>query len=63
MNGRCQETASRYEGAAVACIDDARRHSDDERMALLRSAGLWLALAALARKLVTRLSANAKRPA
>jgi hypothetical protein len=54
MNGRCQETAGRYEGTAVACIDDALRHSDDgtERMALLRTAGLCLALAALARKLV-----------
>lgn len=53
MNGY-QQTAGRYQDAAAACIDDALRHSDDgtERMALLRTAGLWLALAALARKLV-----------
>jgi hypothetical protein len=53
MNGCYQETAGRYQQTAAVCIDVALSHSDvAERAPLLRTAGLWLALAALARKLV-----------
>lgn len=50
-----QETAARFQNYAVGCLDSALSQDDaTQRAALLKTAQLWLALSALAKKLCIR---------